>query len=171
MPEHVPAYHAWLADPDLQATTCTEPLATLEEELAAQGEWTKATDRFIKIIAVHARDGSLRPIGDINLFRLEGDVWEVSLMIAEAEQRGKGFAREALRLMLDYYAEECRVAIAKVGHDNARSIAFFKACGFVSVSLAPDVFGNLEFKYTSEQLCCPSTMQVKPFHSCFYLLS
>lgn len=163
MPEHVVTYHAWLSDPDLQATTCTEPLGTLKEEFAAQEEWTKATDRFIKVIAVHAQDGSLKPVGDINLFRLEDGVWEVSLMIAAAEQRGKGLAREALQLMLDYYAEECRAAIAKIGHDNARSIELFKACGFVPMRLAPDLFGNLEFKYTSEQVRYSPTKQVKPF--------
>lgn len=47
--EHVPRYHQWMCDPELLATTCSEPL-TLEEEYENQISWMNSTDKLTFII-------------------------------------------------------------------------------------------------------------------------
>ena len=141
--EHVPLYHSWLDDPEVQRQTCTEPV-TLQEEYEYQREWTLREDRIIRLIEV---DGVL--IGDINLFasnQLEDDdVWEVNIMIARKEYRGRGYASEALELLL----RECHISsvMAKVHKDNHASIKLFTK-SFRQVSDEPDAFGNITFVRT-----------------------
>lgn len=82
-PHHVPTYHAWMQDADLQAATASEPL-TLPEEYAMQQSWRTDNDKLTFIVCLpraSSNDGSKaqggvddspeRMIGDINLFLFE----------------------------------------------------------------------------------------------------
>ena len=143
--EHVPLYHSWLSDPEIQRLTCTEP-TTLQEEYEYQKDWGSRDDRIIKLIEA---DGVL--IGDISLFKgdqLDKDcMWEVNIMVVKEEHRRHGYAGEALELMLK---EHCiSNVMAKVHKDNHASINFFRK-SFQQVTDEPDAFGNITFIRSSE---------------------
>lgn len=143
--EHVPSYHSWLNNQEMQRLTCTEPVS-LQEEYEYQRNWNSKSDRMIRLIEA---DGVL--IGDINLFRndqLDNDcMWEVNIMIVKEEDRRHGYASEALELMLREY--HINNVMAKVHKDNQASIKFFRK-SFQQVNDEPDVFGNIIFVRTKE---------------------
>jgi RimJ/RimL family protein N-acetyltransferase len=141
--EHVPLYHSWLSDPEMQTLTGTDP-TTLQEEYEYQKDWDSSNDRITKLIEV---DGVL--IGDINLFKnnqLNSDcMWEVNIMIVKEEHRGHGYASEALELVLKEH--HINNVMAKVHKDNQASINFFRK-HFQQITDEPDVFGNITFVRT-----------------------
>eukprot|EP01063_Lacrimia_lanifica_P018397 TRINITY_DN25318_c0_g1_i1.p2 TRINITY_DN25318_c0_g1~~TRINITY_DN25318_c0_g1_i1.p2 ORF type:complete len:205 (+),score=102.09 TRINITY_DN25318_c0_g1_i1:60-617(+) len=131
--QYVETYHGWMQRPELLELTCSEPL-TLEEERANQKQWLEDGNKCTFII-LHGG----APVGDCNLFLLDDDVdatgeVEVEVMIAEAGQRRKGLAAEAVRLLMQYAAAEVRDAnghpvrrfYAKILAKNAPSIRLFE---------------------------------------------
>ncbi|KAK1069777.1 hypothetical protein LTR74_004656 [Friedmanniomyces endolithicus] len=78
---HVPTYHTWMQDPELQSATASEPL-TLDEEYAMQRSWREDADKLTFIVClplahsdtrqaaiqVGVDDSPERMVGDINLF-------------------------------------------------------------------------------------------------------
>ncbi|EXJ79041.1 hypothetical protein A1O3_08542 [Capronia epimyces CBS 606.96] len=116
---HVPKYHEWMKDPDIQEATASEPL-TLDEEYAMQRSWRVDPDKLTFIICrsggsqTTARDGRRdldSMVGDVNLFisTTEDDaqnhqivIGELEIMIAERTEQRKGYGRAALLTFLSY---------------------------------------------------------------------
>jgi RimJ/RimL family protein N-acetyltransferase len=125
---HVPTYHNWMQDPDLQAATASEPL-TLREEYAMQKSWRTDADKLTFIvctpppterehehITAGREDSPQCMIGDVNLFLNPNDedggaddgkhvqtlIGEIEIMIAERTQQGKGMGREILLVFMWY---------------------------------------------------------------------
>ncbi|KAL2870872.1 uncharacterized protein BJX67DRAFT_342967 [Aspergillus lucknowensis] len=120
---HVPRYHEWMKDEEIQQATASEPL-TLEEEYAMEQSWRNDPDKLTFIVCLpplqKEADGSLseeddspaRMIGDINLFLRVDDgedgtsspqiIGEIGLMIAEKKDQRKGFGKAALLTFLRY---------------------------------------------------------------------
>jgi RimJ/RimL family protein N-acetyltransferase len=91
---HVPTYHTWMRDPEIQKATASEPL-TLDEEYAMQRSWRTDHDKltFIACYALEEEpaqdpekdfcvkpekdDAPDRMIGDVNLFLYEDDEQEL----------------------------------------------------------------------------------------------
>ncbi|PLB54511.1 hypothetical protein P170DRAFT_432160 [Aspergillus steynii IBT 23096] len=118
---HVPRYHEWMKDPEIQEATASEPL-TLEEEYTMQQSWRQDPDKLTFIVCqpvsgplTDQADSPANMIGDINLFLRVDDgeeggsepliVGEIELMIAEKGNQRRGFGKAALLSFLRYVAD------------------------------------------------------------------
>ncbi|KAJ6501916.1 N-acetyltransferase 9-like protein [Mycena sanguinolenta] len=183
-----------MQDPELRELTASEPL-TLEEEYEMQRKWQLDEDKLTFIICdrgdsdplepqlLNPRDprvSALRMIGDVNIF-LHGSpsqdthpdeedefYAEAEIMIAEREYRRKGFALEALQLMLGYATASSKgpflcenppdtlkgsplpvpptSLLARIFESNVPSIRLFEKLGF-HITKRVEVFGEVEMRW------------------------
>ncbi|KAI9767595.1 MAG: hypothetical protein M1840_005632 [Geoglossum simile] len=172
---HVPTYHRWMQDKELQELTASEPL-TLGEEQAMQCSWRIDGDKLTFILCsqdpVHNESPGENMVGDVNLFLTrDGDstansvVGEVELMIAEKRMRGKGLGRASLLAFLKFitlhqeeilgeykkHGDENERGVlaylrAKIGEGNMESIGLFESLGFRKVGEEANYFGEVELR-------------------------
>ncbi|POM71138.1 N-acetyltransferase [Phytophthora palmivora] len=127
--------------------TASEPLS-IEEEFEMQKSWRQDAEKctFI-ILAKDENDGKSgssyidesaidRMAGDVNLFFNDYDdphACEMEIMIAEEKFRRKGFAKEAVKLMMAYATSRLNASrfICKIIETNGASIQLFEKLGYV----------------------------------------
>jgi RimJ/RimL family protein N-acetyltransferase len=150
-PELVPKYHSWMQSEELLDLTGSERLS-LEEEVENQESWRRDQSKFTYILMDLERYSpqslSESMIGDINLFLLdEGQVGEISVMIAEREYRGKGLAGECVARMMELARERLgiRVFVVKIQSGNQASIRLFEKLGFGLDKSIPE-FDEVHYK-------------------------
>ena len=131
---HVPKYHEWMQDRELQYLTGSEPL-TLEQEYDMQQTWARDEDKCTFIVLekeVVEKTGSEvdAMIGDTNVFLkkdedTEETIGEVEVMIAAKEKRGKGLGIEVISLMIRYAIQVIGIETfeAKIKSSNSASIS------------------------------------------------
>jgi RimJ/RimL family protein N-acetyltransferase len=130
--EYIPLYHRWRNDFWIQRSYGGELTpVTLE----AQTAWfeREATTRDAYWFTIHERESG-RAIGLTDFFNLERDhnlAWW-GMMIGEADCRGKGYAGEAARLMLDYgfTALNLRTIVLTVDEFNTAARRAYARAGF-----------------------------------------
>ena len=139
----------------LQELTESEPL-TIEEEYAMCESWQKDEDKLTFIIVENAsgylddNDDILHMVGDVNCFfndpeDVKANV-ELEVMVAEVGARRRGYAKEAVSLMMGYVVRELGVKgfRAQILEKNVGSIRLFEALGFVFVKKIA-VFGEVVY--------------------------
>jgi RimJ/RimL family protein N-acetyltransferase len=127
----------WANDPAVYGTLAPWPQRFTREELRPYLEASAAgTDEAVNF-TVETRVG--RPIGGVSLYDFShvARSAEFSIVIGEAEYRGKGYGTEAARLMLDVafrYFNLNRVSLRVFAHNEGGIRAYEKA-GFVKEAL------------------------------------
>ena len=163
LPAHVDTYHAWMQDEELLRLTGSEPLTLDEERKNQQSWHDDPGKVTFIVCVLSAEGSSLGEdvtlgmCGDVNAFLWEEDVddqpdahelhtpdgagssgkrrlcAELEVMIADADQRRRGLAREALLLLLHWLLQRVphiAALVVKITDDNLPSRRLFEALGF-----------------------------------------
>jgi RimJ/RimL family protein N-acetyltransferase len=93
------------------------------------------------VFMILAKDLENRPVGQISLYNIN---WEVGnaeygrLMIGDPVAQGKGYAKQATILLLDYALNTLnfREVFLEVKSDNISAMAVYKSAGFVTTTLS-----------------------------------
>ena len=125
----IPSLVRWSEDPELRKLTGeVAPMDREEAEAFLERTRTEESRRWFAVVV----DG--RAIGETGLLRIF-PAWrttDVSVIIGEAGERGKGYGTQAARFILDLAFRELgmhRVAIGVVGF-NEGALRFWKRLGF-----------------------------------------
>ena len=110
----------------------------LEEQHFAWFERYKELDHDFMFVIL-AKDLSNKPIGQISLYNIDWNTQTAEfgrLLIGEAVAKGKGFAKDATRLLLEYGFGSLglKEITLEVKDDNESAIAIYRTVGFVETS-------------------------------------
>ena len=125
----------WENNPENWEVSNTEKQFLLQEieEFVNQPQDINLNHQLRFIICINETN---TPIGCIDLFEyeLEKSVG-VGILIADKAYRNKGYATEALKLLIDYCRNELRVEhiFCNIFINNKPSIRLFESCGFTFV--------------------------------------
>lgn len=171
--EHVDKYHEWMQDSWLLQQTASEPLS-ITQEYKMQEDWQTDPNKLTFIIC-RARTTETVPsvaesvedmIGDVNLFINESEndptknVGELSLMIAEASERRKGYAQLAIQAFIKYIITHLKqdyklcALQAKVDYVNQPSCKLFEKLGFTLIGHS-SVFHSSTYELPLDQEIFP----------------
>jgi diamine N-acetyltransferase len=104
------------------------------------------------------------PVGTIDLYDInfKHGFASIGIIIADENERRKGFAEESLGLLADYARDILELSNLQctIHGDNAASISLFEQCGFVKVGTKKDwlKFKGKRFDEISYQLCLKREM-------------
>lgn len=169
--EHfVDRYHQFMNNDKILELTASEPL-TIEEEYEMQRTWYIDPKKCTFIILCRdmkkedeykrndkTTDSNERQrieidymAGDVNLFFHDIDDphnAEIEIMIAEPSYRNKGFAMEALNLIMYYGFNTLGVRrfFAKINETNAESIRLFERMGYIKVNYS-EIWKEIEYEF------------------------
>lgn len=132
-PEHFDVYHKWMQDGYIISVTDSDRGITLEDVSNMFDEFENSDDVAHFLIFDKATNV---PVGDADLRDIKmGESAESVIMIAEASFRGKGYASEAYKLLLDFAFSHLSLkkVVAFILEINTPSIRLHEKLGFVRV--------------------------------------
>ena len=126
----------WENNPENWKVTDTEVPFSLHgmQQLIEQQQQFRSSGQLRFIICDMVTNKS---IGTVDLYDADfknGNA-SVGILIALPEERGKGFAKEALKLLIEYVKSifDFHNLVASIQEDNTSSIKLFESIGFVQV--------------------------------------
>jgi diamine N-acetyltransferase len=135
-PEDVDVLYGWENDRSIWHLSNTlAPMSrfSLEQYVLSTGQDIYATRQVRLMIDLKEPQDGLRTIGSVDLFDFEPAHMRAGIGILLLEPfRGKGFASEALDLLIDYSAHTLHLhqVFANISTDNHNSIRLFEKKGF-----------------------------------------
>jgi RimJ/RimL family protein N-acetyltransferase len=131
----LPLFVNWLNDHDVRRfLTIYFPMSMAFEEKWFESMISKAPEEQPLVIEVITEEG-WKPIGNIglmNVCNIDRDA-ELGIFIGEKSEWGKGFGRNAIKLMLRYAFQTLNLnrIYLKVFENNLRGIKSYRASGFI----------------------------------------
>jgi len=132
-PGDAPFLLIWENNPEnWEVSGTTKPFTNEEIENFVDSEHDLSQNQQLRlVVCVNETD---KPIGTIDLFEFDKEKNSVGIgvLIAEKEFRNKGFANEALKLMVKYCLNELQIVhlFCNIFKENHQSIRLFKKNGF-----------------------------------------
>ncbi len=129
----------WRNRDDIRIWFVNSDVIAPENHLKWFAQYQDRDDDFVFII--DARLDTWKPIGQVSLYSIDWDKRHAKfgrLMIGESPARGKGMAKEAVRLIVDYGFDQLglvRIEL-EVFDTNGAAISIYKDCGFEEESSA-----------------------------------
>jgi len=129
-----------MQDPWLLEMTASEPMS-MQEEYENQISW-KLDPKKLTFIVCTGHPSATHPdgmIGDVNAYLSDKEdepgkcIAELEVMIAEKSARRKGFATEAIQLLMKYICQELPQVVlfmVKISDNNMASSGLFNQLGF-----------------------------------------
>jgi diamine N-acetyltransferase len=118
-------------------------------------EWIANIDNRTAVTLTAVLLAEQRPIGYLNVYDLEpvSGTCEMGLAVFAAEDRGKGYGRRMIAMMLDYLRDwlNMRKVSMTVLADNKAAIALYEKCGFTVEGTLKDQY-FIDGAYRSAQL-------------------
>ena len=132
LPTDASIIFAWENNPENWEVSNTEKCFTFQEieDFVNQPQDIYLHQQLRFIICLNTSD---LPIGCIDLFDYEkGKSVGIGVLIADKNNRNKGFAKEALKQLIYYVRNELNVAyiFCNIFENNKPSIRLFEYCGF-----------------------------------------
>ena len=141
--EDAPTIAIWENNPENWRVTNTEAPYSLQAIIAhiENVQNIRQTGELRLLICL---SDSEKPIGtvDLNNVDFKHDHAEVGILIGDTNERGKGYAQEALELLIDYADKILALhnLIAYILEDNTPSIHLFQSVGFELVGSLKEWF-------------------------------
>lgn len=132
LPTDAPIIFKWENNPENWEVSNTERCFTLNEieEFVNQPQNIYLNNQIRFVICMKNTDN---PIGCIDLFDYQKEKSVgVGVLIADKNDRNKGYAKEALKQLINYVRNELNVAyiFCNILENNKPSIRLFEYCGF-----------------------------------------
>ena len=130
--EDIARHHEFNQDPELYALDSTYPRVSPLESAQAFYESRAKFDENIAPFAIEAEGKYIGYCSLMDLRNPHGNL-ELGIMIGDREYWGRGYGRDAVRLLLDYgfrHLGARRIALTTHAK-NERAIRCYLACGFV----------------------------------------
>ncbi|ABG05557.1 GCN5-related N-acetyltransferase [Rubrobacter xylanophilus DSM 9941] len=129
--EDVETVYEWDRDPELAAWNGRAPVS-VSLEAARRDYLLRWEDPGVKTFIIEAEG---RPVGLATLYDFRGGGCELGIKIGPEELRGRGYATEAVRLLVDYAFQRLGLRVVRgstLAH-NRRMRRVFEKCGFERV--------------------------------------
>ncbi len=123
--------YAWDRDPELAAWNGRSPIS-LSLSAARRDYLTRWEDPSVKTFIIEAEEG---PVGMATLYDFRNEGCELGIKIGPESSRGRGYASEAVDLLVDFAFEDLGLKLVRgstLAH-NQRMQHVFEKCGFEEV--------------------------------------